>query len=542
MLRKISCDLFNQREIIFDYGLNIILGDNDAKNSIGKSTALMVIDFAMGGNSLLNDKAGVIKALGHHKYLFEFNFGGTSSFFARSTDISDTVQVCNDNYVPINEISIDSYTNMLKSSYEMEHLNSTFRNIVSTFSRIWNKGELDPEHPFSGNEKESEAVAINRLIDIFEYTDDISDEKSVLDAQEKKKSIITKSMKAEIIPSINKTRYKANLKIISDNTQVIDELKTGFNGALSAYEALFDAELRSHQQYINELTTKKQKLLSRAARLERDITGITPKLAANIALVQEFIPNINTERLLKVEAFHQNISKLVGKELKKDLTSVKTEIDTITSEISELESKIRTSLAEKGTPDDLFVRLFELKEKTDKATLENNYYETKAAAAEQVKLTQERLSDIYRRISLTIENVLNFKLSKFNKVVYGPTRNPSQLRINSEKSYTFTSPEDTGTGKSYAGLVGFDLAMLSLTKLPFIIHDSVIYKNIEVPATRNILKILSAVKKKQIFLAFDEATKFGHQAEKILTSHTKLKLSDEVLLYIKDWREKTVIK
>jgi hypothetical protein len=47
----------------------------------------------------------------------------------------------------------------------------------------------------------------------------------------------------------------------------------------------------------------------------------------------------------------------------------------------------------------------------------------------------------------------------------------------------FTSPHDNGTGKSLAGLIGFDLAMLSMTKLPMAIHDSVIYKNIEVPAT-----------------------------------------------------------
>lgn len=64
---------------------------------------------------------------------------------------------------------------------------------------------------------------------------------------------------------------------------------------------------------------------------------------------------------------------------------------------------------------------------------------------------------------------------------------------------SFTSPQDTGTGKSYAGLIGFDLAMLSLTRFPFVIHDSVIYKNIEVPATKRTLRILAAVKSKKIF-------------------------------------------
>jgi len=79
-----------------------------------------------------------------------------------------------------------------------------------------------------------------------------------------------------------------------------------------------------------------------------------------------------------------------------------------------------------------------------------------------------------------------------------------------------------------------------LTRLPFIIHDSVIYKNIEVPATRNILRILASVKRKQIFLAFDEAPKFGLNSEKILRTRTVLKLSDDNLLYNKDWREQQV--
>lgn len=541
MLHKISCEFFNEREITFSYGLNVILGDNDAKNSIGKSSALMVIDFAMGGNSLLKDKAGVIKALGHHKYQFEFEFSGIPFFFSRSTDSANTVQICNEKYEKKDDLSIDAYTDLLKSNYGMGLQKTTFRNIVSSFSRIWNKGELDPEHPIAGDEKESEAISVSRLIDLFEYTEDIASEKSVLDDQEKKKSIISKSMKADIIPEITKNKYSANLKVISENTRIIDGLKTGFNGALAAYEALFDADLRSAQQKVNELRNKKNKLLARAEHIERDLTGISPKLAANIALVQEFIPNVNAERLRKVEDFHQSISKLVGKELKKDLANINAEVFNTNSEISELENKIRSSLAEKGTPDDLFARVFELKETTDKAVIENNYFETKSAAVEQVKLTKGRLNKIYARISLAIEKAINSKLSNFNKVVYGPNRNASQLRLKSEKSYSFISPDDTGTGKSYAGLVGFDLAMLSLTRLPFIIHDSVIYKNIEVPATRNILRILSAVKKKQIFLALDEAEKFGSYSEGILTNNTKLKLSDDILLYIKDWREKPLV-
>ncbi len=537
MLRKVTCPLFNHGEISFKSGLNIILGDDDAKNSIGKSSALMVIDFVMGGKSLLEDKAGIIKSLGHHTYNIEFAFNNQRYFFRRFTDTSSLIQVCNENFEATDEISVEEYTAKLKELYGLEQLNSSFRSLVSPFSRIWNKGALDPEQPFAGDVKESAGVAIGRLIDLFERTGDIAEEKSVLDAHNERRKLISKSMSAEIIPNINKSQYKKNQEIIANNTVVIEALKQEFTGALSAYEALFDEGLRALHQQKNDLVNQRNEVLVKIDRIKRDLLGVTPRLTANITLVTEFFPDINVERLKQVEAFHQNISKMVQKELKKELAlHSKRELE-LSTEINRLESNIRASLAAKGTPDDLFARVFELKEVADKATDENRFYDKKAAIDKEVLLSKKRLEAIYVDIFLDIETALNLKLKRFNKVVYGPNRNASQLRITSANSYRFISPEDTGTGKSYAGLVGFDLAILSLTRLPFIIHDSVIYKNIEVPATRNILRILASVHRKQIFLAFDEATKFGTTAEQLLRTHTVLKLSDDDLLYNKDWRE-----
>ncbi|TKV07684.1 DUF2326 domain-containing protein [Citrobacter sp. wls619] len=537
MLTKIICSLLNRGEISFCEGMNVILGDDDAKNSIGKSSALMIIDFAMGGTSLLEDKAGVIKSMGHHTYIFEFNFNGTKYFFSRSTNESSIIHICTKDYQVTGEISIEEYTTKLKELYGLEHLRNTFRSLVSPFSRIWNKGALDPEQPFFADAKEAAGVAIGRLIDLFERSDDIAEEKSILDAHNERKKIISKSMSEEIIPKINKTQYKANQNIIASKMNTIEALKQGFTGALSAYEALFDESLRKLQQQKNDLANQRNEILTKKDRIERDLLGITPRLSANIALVQEFFPNVDAKRLEQVESFHQNISKTVQRELRKDLVLYSEQISNLNVEISNLEDNIRTSLASKGTPDDLFARVFELKEFVDKASEENKFYDKKEAIKIDVSLSKKRLEDIYVSIFLDIETSLNKKLKSFNKVVYGPKRNASQLRIKSASSFSFISPEDTGTGKAYAGLVGFDLAMLSLTHLPFIIHDSVLYKNIEVLATRNIIRILASVKRKQIFLAFDEAPKFGEMAERLLRTHTVLKLSDNELLYNKDWRE-----
>ena len=538
MLKEIQCPLFNHARISFHQGLNIILGDDDAKNSIGKSTALMVIDFAQGGNSFVEDEAGAIKALGHHHYNFSFVFAGKPYFFSRSTDASDVVHVCNKDYARLRELPVEDFRRTLKELYGLSSLESSFRSVVSPFARIWRKGGLEPDQPFIATPKEPSGTAIGRLIDLFDRSSDIAAEKKVIDEQKERKKLITGSMNAKIIPNIKKAQYVLNTKTIAENAVQIEQVKNGFSGALNAYEALFDESLRSMQQRKNELTYLRSELQGKVNRLQREISGITPRLVANIALVTEFFPTVNVARLEQVEAFHQKIGSIVKKELKDEHAAAQLEESALTNEIISLELQIQTALKSKGMPDDLFKRIFDLKEITDKATEENKHFEQKAQLEDAIKISGHRLDEIYSKIFLEIEAKINLKLKAFNKVVYGPARNSSELRIKSANSFSFSSPDDTGTGKSYAGLIGFDMAMLSLTRLPFVMHDSVVYKNIEVAATKKILRILAAIKAKQIFLSFDEAKKFGFRAEQLINKFTVLKLSHNDLLYNKDWRDK----
>ncbi|CDO79296.1 TPA: DUF2326 domain-containing protein [Pseudomonas aeruginosa] len=538
MLKQIKCNLFNHKQIDFHDGLNIILGDDEAKNSIGKSSALLVIDFAMGGTSLLVDDAGVIKALGDHSYDITFEFKGEPLFVRRSTERPDIVDVCDSNYIKHDEMSLEAYREHLKRLYGLSGLESTFRSIVSPFARIWNKGESDPDHPLAGASKEKLSAGIFRLLDLFERTSDVSVERAALQILKDKKDLMKRSMTAEIIPRITTTQYRSNQKLIKDNAQAISDLKDNFAGAITAYEALFDEKLREIQQSKNELIKQRSLTSARREKLQRDISGLSPRLTANIALVAEFFPEADLERLQQVEQFHKKIGKLVSRELKNELEALLTQESEINESITDLDQKIRLALNLKGTPTDLFAKVFELKEVTDKAREENKFFEQKTSIDESEAASKARLDAIYDQIFLSIESSINSELEEFNKIVYGPERNPSQLRIKNANSYSFTSPLDTGTGKSYAGLVGFDIAVLSLTNLPFIIHDSMIYKNIEISATENIIRILSAFKKKQIFLAFDEAKKFNTETQKTLQSNKVLQLNRNQLLYIKDWRTK----
>lgn len=53
MLKQIKCDKFRLPIVTFHEGLNVVAGDSNAANSIGKSTMLMIIDFAFGGSSYI---------------------------------------------------------------------------------------------------------------------------------------------------------------------------------------------------------------------------------------------------------------------------------------------------------------------------------------------------------------------------------------------------------------------------------------------------------------------------------------------------------
>jgi hypothetical protein len=537
MLSEIACSMFTQGKITFNRGLNIILGDDDAKNSIGKSTALMLVDFAHGGKTFLEDTAGAINALGHHTYNFKFLFDGRACSFSRTTDQPDVVHICDQDYTRLSEISLDVFRRKLKELYGLECMEGSFRSIVGPFARIWGKGGLEPDQPFVATAKEAMGTAIGRLIDLFGRSSDIAAEKKVLDEQKERKKLIASSMSAQIIPNVSKSEYLANIGSIKEQEILIGKLKQGFTGALSAYETLFDESLRETQQRKNDKVDARNDLLAKVARLQREISGITPRLTANIALITDFFPNVNVQRIEQIEAFHQKIGSIVKKELKDELNAALIDDKQLSEEILALENTIRATLESKGMPDDVFNRVFELKSKADKATEENKFFEQKLQLEDSIKLCSTRLEAIYSRIFLDIESMINGKLGAFNNVVYGPKRNSSRLRIKSASSYSFTSPDDTGTGKSYAGLIGFDLALLALTRLPFVIHDSVIYKNIEVAATIRILRILSFLKAKQLFLSFDEAKKFGVTTELILAKFTVLKLGNDDLLYIKDWRE-----
>jgi hypothetical protein len=85
-------------------------------------------------------------------------------------------------------------------------------------------------------------------------------------------------------------------------------------------------------------------------------------------------------------------------------------------------------------------------------------------------------------------------------------------------------------------LVLFDLAVLRLSRLPAIAHDSLIFKNVEVESVDGIMQLYNQ-SKKQIFIAFDRADSFTPGTARIVYDNVRLKLDKNGQeLYGEDWK------
>ena len=168
---------------------------------------------------------------------------------------------------------------------------------------------------------------------------------------------------------------------------------------------------------------------------------------------------------------------------------------------------------------------------------QNEAYLTLTDLQDARKKADEMLKRAIEDILADIEYAINAKMKEFNDSLFTDSRKAPHLHFNEYNSYRFETPDDTGTGSNYKGMVVYDLAVLYLTALPAIAHDSLILKNIGDGAVDGIMKIY-AQSRKQLFIAFGKQAAYKPDTQKILADNTVLKLSDgNCELYGESWNK-----
>lgn len=532
MLERIKSAIFAEGVIDFHEGLNVVLGDNKGSNSIGKSTLLMIVDFVFGGNTYISHNSDVVANLGHHEFGFTFKFNKTEYHFVRGTENPDAVYKSNNKYEKLDEMKVIDFTKILKSLYELESDQLTFRAAVSTYSRVWGKENNNVKKPLHSFAQENFGQTVTNLIKLFNKYDAIELQDKELKKLEDQKQVLNKAGNYKLIPKINKTKFKKNLKEIEHLTEEIGRIgKNAYSPSGDISEIVSD-ELISIRERKKKLIDEREYYIS---RLNRTTRTIKRSAGAGFENLLEFFPNVNVEKLQNIESFHQGISSILTDELenaKKELAN----------KIAELEKEIDIVIKKQEqllNPDEelnVFIdSLIELSSRLKILQLENQYFRKLSGIKGDIDSKKGKLEELKEIIVKEINKAINTKLKEINDLIHEDKRTAPELTLTYSK-YEYKFFDNTGTGKAYTNLIIFDLAIFTLTKMPFIMHDSFLFKNIEKEAVEKIIKFYNSMSK-QVFIAIDIIDIYNKETQKILEEKKVILLSNDKLLTTLDWRD-----
>lgn len=537
MLKEIRSDMFAQSVIPFRMGLNVVAGDDCATNSIGKSSALLAIEFAMGGKTYAEQK-DMVQNVGHHDVFFCYSFDGVDFYFKRNTATPNTVYKCNEQYEVIGEQSIDEFCQFLLLRYGIHHENLTFRNFVGLFSRIYGKQNTIENLPLNTVAKENGDVVITRLMKIFDEYASIEEQRIVMkDAQER--FIVFKMAQKNAI--ISHTLGQKEKKQLEQEIKECDASIDTIMSQLACQSINLDSQkmaaltmLRMQQDMV-ETILQRQK--TRLVRLQRSLRNAQVKSAIDTAQLSVFFPSINIKEIDAINNFHSKLGEILNSKIKEEIKGCQKCIDDYSAQANAIVAEME-KVVERNNPTTLGVEnLMRIKARRDDMVKVLKVTESYHQYKSDEKVAKELYANMMVQSLTTIQQKLNNELQSLSDIV-SPGRSCPQYSLK-EKAYKFFINNDTGAGSMYKGTILSDIGFLNITDLPFVIHDSILFKNIEDESLENILSQYVSFENKQVFIAFDRICTYSQRAQEILNRGIVLKLEPGGKeFYGKSWNQK----
>ncbi len=541
MLVEISCDKFIdagsvRAPITFSNGLNVVLGTETGTNSIGKSTFLLVLDFVFGGEDYLTKASDVHSHVGRHVVKFVLEFGGVRFNFSRDTQEPNVVKAYDANWTEQDAWSLANYRQFLKEKYLIQQGDVSFREAVSRYIRVYQRENLDEKHPLSLFRGESEKTSVYELLKLFCAYEKLRDIVEAVAHVAEEYSLYTKSIKHDYVSAMTtKTEFKkseSQLEVLRAEQAEFDDPEK-LKGK-SAEELVKVANLKSRLQI---LRAQKSRAENKRDRIVVNRNCEPGQVAVDIDALKEFFPSVAIKKVADIENFHRELAKILKTELESEYSAVCSKIEDLDKDIQSVE----TELSELDAPAGISPRMLKTYAEKDREIKlieeRRENYTRKVGMKEGLDTLRKQLEERERTIRVEVQQAVSAKMEEMNDVIYDGKRKAPYL-ILEKTGYNFVTPDDTGTGTAYKSLLVFDLSVLELTNLPFLIHDSVLLKQIADAPIEKILRLYQAAGK-QIFISFDKANSYSKEADRILTECARIRLaSGPHSLFGKSWGEK----
>ena len=538
MLVEVQCDKFIKngqiREPIrFHTGLNAVLGDDNGSNSIGKSTFLMILDFVFGGSDYVKKCTDVQENVKNHTINFTFEFEGKKYHFARNTVDYNKVIRCNASYQPLEgkaPLSIQQYWEFLCERYGFSAEGITWRGAVARFIRVYKRDTLDEERPLRSSKDERPADVVKNYMRLFDRYSAVEEQiKQAADAEDEKEAFRkTTQQYNHVRAAKNDKERTANEARILELEQQEKELAESSNQGLLDLDSMTARRLTELTEQLINYRRQKARVQTQLHAVRRDMTEQKKGFKRTFTDLERFFPGEEFRTLEDIERFHQKLAKILAEEFaetEKDLATtfvlLNNEIVRIQEQITEIKNVPNVSQAILKEFARITTELNNLREANQ------NFDELERLKKVAADYAQTRDAVIHDQL-IAIETAVNQAMREISlAILKDATHLPPVLRLEKLNKYTFNTPNDGGTGAQYRGLITFDLANMEVAPVPFVVHDSVLLKNIERPVFSAIMKVYEEQKSKgkQVFMAYDTLDSYGDETRKLVEANAVLQLS-----------------
>lgn len=538
MLIEVQCDKFvkkgqSREPIRFQAGLNAVLGDDNGSNSIGKSTFLMILDFVFGGSDYVKKCTDVQENVKTHTINFAFEFDGQKYYFSRNTTEYNKVIPCDADYKPLEDhapITVQQYWEFLCEHYGLTAEGITWRSAVGRFIRVYKRDTLDEERPLRSSKDEKTADAIKNYMRLFDrYAAVEAQIKQAAEAEDEKEAFRKTTQTYNHVRAAKSEKERAeNEERIIVLEQSERELAENSNQGLLDLDSMTARRLTELTEQLINYRRQKARVQTQLNAIRRDMTEQKKGFKRTFTDLERFFPSEEFRTLEDIERFHQKLAKILADEFaetEKDLATtfvlLNNEIVRIQEQITEIKNVPNVSQAILREFARITTELNNLREANQ------NYDELERLKKVAADYAETRDSVIHDQL-LAIESAVNQAMREISfAILKDATHLPPVLRLEKLGKYTFNTPNDGGTGAQYRGLITFDLANMEVAPVPFVVHDSVLLKNIERPVFSEIMRVYAAMeaKGKQVFLAYDTLDSYGDETRSLLEANAVLELS-----------------
>lgn len=539
MLVELRCNAFKDSGSIrppirFREGLNVVLGTQTGDNSIGKSTFLMILDFVFGGDDYATKNRDAADHIGEHVIQFEFRFGGQRYFFSRGTATFPTVERCDEHYQTVETWSVSRFREFLAEQYGLNGSGLSFRDTVTRFIRVYHRENHNELRPLDSYPNEKGADVIKFLLKLFGRFNAL--EKAAQQAENAKASLkaLRSGIKYGYILSV-KTKKEA--KSLDEQLRKLRELRnsTGRSVDLQGRTAEDALRVAGFKRDLQVVRARKSRLEDKLERLRVQESVPEHRFVDDFREVERLFPGIALARLEEVESFHRKLSSILASEIAGEIVQTQSELEKTNEQLGKLEAALAAEQGLEDIPQRILKEYAEydsqIKAIEERLKTRDDETELQSVSRQLAQRYKDKCDDALKGI----ESKINLKMFEIDQFIYEGEKRQPVLRLYPAK-YDFSTLDDEGTGTAFKSMVVLDLAFLSTTALPVLVHDSLIFKNIGDKPLAKLIQLYKRQIPKQVFIALDKADSYDSTTCSALEELAVLHLADnERALFGESW-------